>query len=342
MPAIILDVKSTQLERSEWANLQHPETSGVILFGRNCDSLEQTRALTDAIREVNPNLVIYIDQEGGRVQRLKDKVGALPAMNTLGLMARQSEQQAKDYAFLIGWLMASHVKAAGVDVSFAPVLDRDYQHSKVIGDRAFADSIEGIVNLASEFMRGMNEAGMATVGKHFPGHGFVVPDSHLELPIDERPFEIIAADDMVIFERLSAQLSAVMPAHIVFEKVHPKPTCFSDYWLQNILRKQLAFEGLVFSDDLSMQGAAVIGGFAERVTEALQAGCDQVLVCNTPEAQREALQAAQQCQTIEQGIVLQGFKAVHYPSWDEVMASPYYKDAKLAQQALNSLTEKVS
>ncbi|MDY7024912.1 MAG: beta-N-acetylhexosaminidase [Pseudomonadota bacterium] len=339
MAHVIIDLISTKIDEQEKERLLHPQTSGVILFGRNCESTEQVRQLTDEVRGINPNLLIYIDQEGGRVQRIRTEIDSFAPMAALGLRYQQAPEQALHEARLQGWLMASHILSAGVDVSFAPVLDRDYQKSLVIGDRAFAKSTEGIIKLASAFMEGMHEAGMATVGKHFPGHGFVVPDSHLELPVDPRPYSQIARDDLCIFEQLFDLTDGLMPAHIVFEQVDQNPTCFSSHWLNDILRESLGFTGAVFSDDLSMQGAAIMGDMSERVQKALLAGCTQVLVCNSAEVQQAALDAASAIAAELPLANMQGFKAAHYPTWEEVQAMPMFDEAKQVQQGLIELWE---
>ncbi|MGH7461513.1 MAG: beta-N-acetylhexosaminidase [Longimicrobiales bacterium] len=232
-------------------------------------------------------MLIGVDQEGGRVQRFRGDFTSLPACRCFGRCYNAAPAEALELARQAGWLMAAELLAAGVDFSFAPVLDLDKGMSPVIGDRAFHRDPETVAVLARKFMQGMRSAGMGAVGKHFPGHGSVAADSHFTVPVDERPFEDIAMADMVAFERLiSAGLPAIMPAHVVFAAVDPLPAGFSSKWIGEVLRRQLGFQGAVISDDLSMAGAEMLGGYRERAEAALRAGCDVVLVCNN---QKEAI-----------------------------------------------------
>lgn len=335
MSSVIIDIQGTEIAANEIENIQHPQTAGVILFARNIDSFAQTRELCDALREVNPNILISVDQEGGRVQRLKDEIGELPPMRALGNLYDKNAVQAIDATRKIGWLMASEVAAAGIDFSFAPVLDIDYQHSSIIGNRAFHGDKTVLIELAQAFVSGMNSAGMQATGKHFPGHGYVVPDSHLELPIDNRDYADIEASDIQPFAHLVSTLGGVMPAHIVFEKIDAMPACFSEHWLQTVLRNTLGFEGVIFSDDLSMKGSAVIGNYAQRTTKALQAGCDVVLVCNTPSAQRSALDAAEALNK-KQSSRWNTFKQTSYPLLGNLRNTNQYQEAKQLATMLQS------
>lgn len=283
---LMLDIAGTTLQPDERERLRHPLAGGVILFGRNYETPEQLTALIadlHALRE--PRLIVAVDHEGGRVQRFRDGFTAIPAMRLLGEQYDENPKRARRLAQAAGWLMATELRAVGVDISFAPVLDLDLGVSNVIGDRAFHRLPDVVADLAHAFMVGMREAGMAATGKHFPGHGSVAPDSHLALPVDERRFADIRLLDMVPFERMiHFGLPAVMTAHIVFSRVDPLPVSFSRRWITDILRGELEFPGVVFSDDLSMKGAAGFGTMEERVRAALAAGCDMALVCNDPAA----------------------------------------------------------
>ncbi|TCB67662.1 beta-N-acetylhexosaminidase [Acinetobacter sp. ANC 4178] len=286
--ALMLDIAGTELTQEDIELLQAPQVGGVILFARNIQSPQQVRALTDHMRQIRPEILIAVDQEGGRVQRLKQGFTLLPAMGRFGELYQQDAAQALDLAEQCGWLMATEVLAVGIDFSFAPVLDLN-DISDVIGDRGFAKNMQDIVPLASAFLKGMKRAGMASTGKHFPGHGSVKADSHVAAAIDSRPYAEIFAKDMQSFIQLMPQLDALMPAHVIYDQVDPNPAGFSEFWIQNILRQELKFDGVLFSDDLSMQAACVAGGADARIQAALKAGCDMGLVCNDRAAQCIAL-----------------------------------------------------
>jgi beta-N-acetylhexosaminidase len=278
---VMLDVGGTTLSAEDRELLQHPNVGGVILFSRNYESPAQLRELTAAIHALRrPELVIAVDQEGGRVQRFRTGFTPLPPAHMLGRLYDLERERALQLAESCGWLMAAELRAHGVDLSFAPVLDLDYGLSDVIGDRAFHRSPETVARLAGRFAAGMRHAGMAAVGKHFPGHGGVVADSHLALPEDRRPYADLL-DDMRPYETLIAEgLAGVMIAHVVYTRLDRMPAGFSHWWLGTELRIRLRFQGAIFSDDLSMAGAAIAGGLPQRAALALRAGCDVVLVCN--------------------------------------------------------------
>ncbi|MDG1706394.1 MAG: beta-N-acetylhexosaminidase [Porticoccaceae bacterium] len=287
---LMLDLAGTELTAEEQQILQSPQVGGVILFARNIQSREQVTALNAQIRQASANLLIAVDQEGGRVQRLRDGFTPLPPMQLLADSVVQNPEVGVQLVRDTGWLMASEVLACGFDISFAPVLDVDRDTSSIIGDRAFSDQPEMVITLAQAFIEGMNEAGMAATGKHFPGHGGIVADSHLEAPVDHRSWQQLLDHDLKPFVALSKQLAGVMPAHITFPAVDPDSVGFSGFWLQQVLRQQLSFDGVIFSDDLSMKGADVAGGYIDKAQLALNAGCDMILVCNCPEGAREVLQ----------------------------------------------------
>ena len=286
--SLMVDVAGTWLTAEDRHLLRQPEVAGLIIFARNIEHPRQVGELTAAIRAVRPELILAVDQEGGRVQRLRQGFVRLPAMRELAHHA-----DAIGLAEHCGWLMAAEVLAVGLDLSFAPVLDLDHGHSAVVGTRAFEGDPERATALAGAFIRGMNAAGMAACGKHFPGHGWAEADSHVAIPTDERSLEQIRACDLVPFARLAGQLAAVMPAHVIYPQVDGNPAGFSRRWLQDILRGELGFEGVIFSDDLSMAGAHVVGDAASRIEAALSAGCDMGLVCNDRAAAELALSAAQ-------------------------------------------------
>ena len=279
---VMLDLEGTELQVEECELLKHPSVGGLIYFSRNFESVAQITALSAAVRKAaGKPILIAVDHEGGRVQRFRDGFTRLPPIASLGRNYADDPLQAKQAARKAGWLMAAEVRAVGIDFSFAPVLDLDYGTSGVIGDRAFHRDTHIVSALAQAYIEGMREAGMAATGKHFPGHGWVKADSHLEIPRDERTAQQIMAEDMQPFCQLfKGGLDAVMPAHVIYEQVDSEPAGFSKVWLQDVLRQQLKFDGVIFSDDLSMEGASVAGGYAERADRALEAGCDMVLACN--------------------------------------------------------------
>ncbi|BFM34452.1 beta-N-acetylhexosaminidase [Acinetobacter towneri] len=288
--ALMLDIAGTELTQEDIELLSAPQVGGVILFARNIQSPAQVRALTDHMRQVRPDILIAVDQEGGRVQRLKQGFTLLPAMGRFGELYQNEPERALDLAEECGWLMATEVLAVGIDFSFAPVLDLN-DISDVIGDRAFAQQPADIIALADAFLRGMHRAGMATTGKHFPGHGSVKADSHVAAAIDSRTFAEIQRHDLQTFIQLQNQLDALMPAHVIYDQVDPNPAGFSEFWLQQVLRQDMGYDGVLFSDDLSMQAACVAGDADARLRAALAAGCDMGLVCNNRAAQQLALNA---------------------------------------------------
>ena len=287
--SLMLDVQGTWLTAEDRQILRQPEVAGLIIFARNIEHPRQVRELSEAIRAVRPELLLAVDQEGGRVQRLRQGFVRLPAMRSIAGHANAAE-----LAEHCGWLMATEVLAVGLDISFAPVLDLDHQRSAVVGTRAFESDPLRAAQLAGAFIKGLRAAGMAATGKHFPGHGWAEADSHVAIPTDERSLEQIRASDLVPFVSLIGQLDAVMPAHVIYPQVDANPAGFSRRWLQEILRGELGFKGVIFSDDLSMAGAHVVGDAAERIEAALHAGCDMGLVCNDRGSAELALSRLQQ------------------------------------------------
>ncbi|MGR4068478.1 beta-N-acetylhexosaminidase [Halomonas sp. LR3S48] len=289
---VMLDLEGTALRKEERALLKRPEVGGVILFGRNVEHARQVRELCDSIRRVRPELLLAIDQEGGRVQRLREGVTRLPAMGRIGRDYEATPEVTLRLCLDTGWLLGMEMAACGLDLSFAPVLDVDTGISSVIGDRSFSSSPQAVAAMGGAFISGLHEAGMAAVGKHFPGHGGVAADSHLELPVDERPLEALRQHDLIPFAELASRLDGVMPAHVIYSAFDSRPAGFSGSWL-GLLRESLGFKGTIFSDDLGMAGAGFAGTPGERALAALNAGCDMVLVCNDRAAALEALEACQ-------------------------------------------------
>ena len=282
---LIIDVAGLSLSKTERRRLKHPLTGGIILFGRNWQDRQQLSALCAEIKSVRKDLLICVDHEGGRVQRFKsDGFTHLPPMRALGQSWIRDQLAAINAATACGYVLGAELRACGVDLSFAPVLDLDHGASSVIGERAFHRDPRVVALLAKSVMHGLLRAGMANCGKHFPGHGFVKADSHLAVPVDKRSLKAIVADDARPYEWLSTALSAVMPAHVVYPKVDGHPAGFSERWLKEILRGQFGFTGAIFSDDLSMEGARCLEGgtlsYAEAAAVALNAGCDMVWLCN--------------------------------------------------------------
>lgn len=287
---LMLDLRGPMPAPDELELLQRDCVGGVILFARNYRSPEQLRELTAAIRQCAPQLLIAVDQEGGRVQRFREGFEPLPPLRRLGEIYEQDEERGLALAGDCGWVMAAEIVRAGLDFSFAPVLDLYDPASPVIGDRSFSADPEAVARLARAYIDGMSRAGMAAVGKHFPGHGRVGADSHVVLPVDTRDEKELRSRDLLPFIRCRDSLAGVMPAHVIYPQLCPEAAGFSRFWLETVLRGEIGFEGVIFSDDLSMTAAHVAGTIERRLERALAAGCDMLLVCNAPE---DALRAAE-------------------------------------------------
>jgi len=352
---LVIDIAGTTLTAVDRKRLRHPLVGGLILFARNWENRAQLSALCKSIKRLRSDLLICVDHEGGRVQRFKaDGFTHLPPMRRLGDMWMESPSMARSTgpmeairaARACGYVLGAELRACAVDFSFTPVLDLDHGASGVIGDRAFARDPRVVSLLAQSLVHGLLQSGMASCGKHFPGHGFVKADSHLAVPVDKRTLKTILADDAAPYRWLGATLASVMPAHVIYPKVDSRPAGFSKIWLQDILRTRLGFEGLVFSDDLSMVGARVLEGRALSYTEAalaaLTAGCDMVLLCNQSLAQAdgtapideliEGLSRAQsrgdwQTNAPSEARRLALLPQLIAPGWDQLTASPAYKRA---------------
>ncbi len=292
---VMCDVAGFIMTDAERDTLRHPLVGGVILFARNYDNPDQLAALCADIHGLrSPALIVAVDHEGGRVQRFRSGFTRLPAMRQHGAVwqgpADVENPAAKAAAQDVGFVLAAELLVHGIDLSFTPVLDLDFGHSAVIGDRAFHRDPVIAAELAHSLMLGLREAGMGAVGKHFPGHGFAEADSHVAMPVDSRDFDAIWNDDVIPYRHaLKRIMSGVMPAHVIYDKVDPEPAGFSKFWLQDVLRGRLAFDGVIFSDDLTMEGATVVGDIVARADAALNAGCDMVLVCNRPDLTQDLL-----------------------------------------------------
>lgn len=332
---VMLDVAGKTLAPEDIRRLRHPSTGGVILFSRNYEDRAQLSALTAAIHDARPGLLIAVDHEGGRVQRFRsDGFTRLPAMRLLGELWERDVLQATAVATATGFVLASELRACGVGLSFTPVLDLDYGQSSVICDRSFHRDPRVVTLLAKSLNHGLLLGGMGNCGKHFPGHGFAHADSHVAMPVDERELAEILQDDARPYEWLGMSLSAVMPAHVIYPKVDRHPAGFSKKWL-SILRRDLGFQGVIFSDDLSMEGASVAGDALARAEAALNAGCDMVLMCNSPDKadlllaklryKQSAASSARLAALTPRGASEQTLSAAQ--RWEQLQNDPRYRSA---------------
>ena len=327
---IMVDVAGLELQAEERERLCHPLVGGVILFSRNFASVDQVKALIDDLHRLRePRLLVAVDQEGGRVQRFREGFTRLPAVRRLGEVYDRDPRLAREYAQSTAWLMASELRAVGVDISFAPVLDLDRGVSTVIGDRAFHSDPEIVADLAHSYMIGMRKADMEATGKHYPGHGSVAADSHTELPIDDRGYEDIRAEDLLPFERMiHFGMAAVMAAHVIYPTVDRTPAGFSRRWIGDVLRGELDFQGVIFSDDLSMAAAEQAGGYVERAALALDAGCDMVLVCNNDQGCVQVLDTLKRAPDPVSHLRVVRLHARHRQSMDSLRQDPRWAKAR--------------
>lgn len=329
---VMLDVVGTTLAADDLRRIRHPLTGGVILFARNYTDRAQLTALCAAIHAARPGVLIAVDHEGGRVQRFRtDGFTRLPAMRLLGQLWERDVLAACKAATALGYVLAAELRACGVDLSFTPVLDLDYGESGVIGDRAFHRDPRIVTLLAKSVNHGLALAGMANCGKHFPGHGFVKADSHIEIPVDERDPKEIVKEDAAPYGWLGMSLTAVMPAHVIYPEFDKHPAGFSKKWL-SLLRKEMGFEGVIFSDDLSMEGASVAGTVVQGAHAALKAGCDMVLICNAPDKADQLLEGLDPSLAINAARSAERLAALVPAAaaidWDTLQKNPEYKAAK--------------
>ncbi len=290
---IMLDIDGQELTPADRELLTEPAVGGVILFSRNYASPDQVADLVAEIRALrSPPLIVAVDHEGGRVQRFRDEFTAIPPMRHIGRAFDREPAAGRHLARQCGWLIGAELRGVGIDLAFAPCVDLDWGFSEIIGNRAFHRQPDVVATLAAEFCRGMRSAGMAPVAKHFPGHGAVVPDSHLELPVDRRDYGDLL-DDIAPYERLVGNrlIAGVMTSHIVYREMDAAPASFSSYWIQQELRGRLGFDGAIFCDDLSMHATREFGPMPERSRRALEAGCDMILICNDRPAARASARA---------------------------------------------------
>lgn len=338
---LMVDLEGTSISEKEKELLLKPEVGGVILFTRNFESAEQISALTKDIHDLRiPHLLIAVDHEGGRVQRFREGFSRIPAAATYAKIAKDNLEKGRQLAEKSGWLMAIELRACGIDFSFAPVLDLAHGLSGVIGDRAFHSKPATVATLAYAFMHGMNKAGMQAVGKHFPGHGGVVEDSHIAMPVDHRELEELWHSDIVPFKyMIENRLAAIMPAHVVYDKVDEKPAGYSSFWIDNILRQRLGFQGVIFSDDLSMEAACVVGGYGERAAAALAAGCDMALICNHLDGAIEAAEYIKGYVNPTSQLRLVRMHGESEISWDQLQQDEHWQQISTQVAALNDSPE---
>lgn len=334
---IMLDVVSTLLTDDDIRRIQHPLVGGVILFSRNYHNRHQLVELTAAIHAARPGILIAVDHEGGRVQRFKtDGFTKLPSMRKLGELWDRDVLAATKAATDVGFVLAAELRACGIDLSFTPVLDLDYGESGVIGDRAFHRDARVVSMLAKSLNHGLALTGMANCGKHFPGHGFVKADSHIDIPVDMRGLQEILAEDAAPYNWLGLSLSGVMPAHVIYPKVDKKPAGFSKKWL-SILRHDMGFKGVIFSDDLSMEGASVAGNVVDGARAALEAGCDMVLICNSPDKADQllaGLKVGSNSMRLSAQRVISLLPQIPALEWDALQKDVRYQAAKQVAQSL--------
>lgn len=337
---LIIDFVGQRLDSSDLDMLAQAEVGGAILFARNFDNRRQIKELVCEIRAVKPDALICVDQEGGRVQRFKEGFVKLPALQKIRKLVESQPQNTQEILTSLAWLMSAEILSTGVDISFAPVLDLDEDQSQVIGDRSLSDDPKQMTELASIYLQSMRDAGMATTGKHFPGHGGVRGDSHHEQPRDDRDLDALRKRDLIPFIELMPLLDAVMPAHVLYSQVDEhSPAGFSKRWLQTILRQEMGFQGVIFSDDLSMEGAASAGNGVDRARAAIDAGCDLLLVCNDRPMAEQVLDWMKQEDIPGSDAALRMRTQNDLPSESEIIE---HKNYKLALEYIKQIEERFS
>ena len=321
---LMTSLEGTSLTIEDKKLLSNKHVGGIILFSKNFESQIQIQSLCSEIKALKENIIIAVDQEGGRVQRFKNEFTILPSMQDLGDYSINKNNF--EICHEIGWLMASELAASGIDISFAPVLDVDRVTSSIIGNRAFSNDPQLVIKLARNFINGMNEAGMQATGKHFPGHGGIFEDSHISEPVDIRSYEELLEIDLKPFIELKNNLGSLMTAHITFPKVDDICVSYSDMWIKNILKEKLAFEGIVFSDDLSMKGA---GDFSmgEKAMKSIEAGCDMVLVCNDYDGTMDVIDAFEK-NDVQMSAKIKDLKNSADINWNDLENQDRVKDVK--------------
>jgi beta-N-acetylhexosaminidase len=338
---LMVDLEGTTISEVEKDLLIRPEVGGVILFSRNFESVEQITSLVKDIHDLRlPKLLIAVDHEGGRVQRFHEGFSRIPAAAVYAKVAKDDLAKGRALAEKAGWLMAIELRACGIDFSFAPVLDLAHGLSGVIGDRAFHSRPQTVATLAYAFMHGMNRAGMQAVGKHFPGHGGVVEDSHVAMPVDHRNLEELLRSDIAPFESMiENKLAAIMPAHVIYDNVDDKPAGYSSFWIKKILRQKLGFQGVIFSDDLSMEAAGIAGGYGERADAALKAGCDMALVCNHLDGAIEAAEYIKGYSNPVSQLRLVRMHGEHDVNWEKLKQDEHWQQISAEIAVLNESPE---
>ncbi len=327
---VMVDIAGEELTADDRLLLSTPVVGGVILFSRNYHSLEQLEKLVKSIQGIKkPRLLIAVDQEGGRVQRFKDGFTILPSMRRFGEIYDTDHKMSLELARQCGWLMASEIRSTGIDISFAPVLDIDKGISSVIGDRAFHSDPFVVAKISQAFITGMEDAGMQATGKHFPGHGSIAADSHVAMPVDDRSMVEIEMDDLRPFQfMIEAGINALMMAHVIYSRVDPQPAGFSSFWMKTVLRDKMHFQGAIFSDDLSMEGAVIAGSYTQRAISSLNAGCDMILVCNNREAAWAVVKSLQGYENPASSLRLAHLHGKQTVSRETLVTEPRWNEAK--------------
>ena len=312
---LMIDIDGKNLSNDDKTILSSKHIGGLILFSRNFDSYDQLNTLIKEVHLIKENIIIAVDQEGGRVQRFEKEYTKIPSMQDASLFAKENND--KEFIKDLAWLISSELIAAGIDVNFAPVLDINRNISSIIGNRSFSNDILEVINNASDYIDGMHEAGMKSTGKHFPGHGNVVEDSHIELPVDERELHELINEDLKPYIKLNDKLDVIMCAHILFSKVDSKIPSFSNTWINNVLRKKLNYKGLIFSDDLSMLGSGN-ESLINKVKMSLDAGCDMVIICNDRSGVKELIEYLDKTD-VEQTSGISEIKSSKKINWNDLL-----------------------